>query len=148
MIFVSRSVSCMQQIRVLIANHHPIVRNGLRALLERDSRIRVVAEAANGREAITLADYRHPEVVVLDVDLHLIRGIDVARAISESEPKTRIVFVSSVAEESYVQEAFRAGARGYVLENLAQTDLLTAISAVVEGGVFVSSPAGCTATGE
>jgi len=108
----------------------------------------VVGEAANGREALVLAEYHRPEVVVLEVDLELVRGIDVARAICAREPMTRILFVSSLSDESYVEEAFRAGARGYVLENLVQTDLLPAISAVAEGTVFVSSLAGCTAPGE
>ncbi|HEY1950463.1 MAG TPA: response regulator transcription factor [Bryobacteraceae bacterium] len=134
----------MEHIRVLLANHHPIVRNGLRSLLERDSKIRVVGEAANGREAIVLTEYQRPDVAILDLELHSVRGIDVARTISSKDPKTRVVFVSGLMDEGYLQEAFNAGARGYVLGDSAQADLVRAVSVVAAGGMFLSPLIGCT----
>lgn len=133
----------MEQIRVLVANPHPIVRNGLRCLLERDSKIRVIGEAANRREAILLAEYQHPDVAVLDVTLHSVRGIDAVHTIASREPRTRIVILGAVADESYVQEAFHAGALAYVLADDAQTDLLRAVFLVAADRVFMSPAVRC-----
>lgn len=132
----------MQPIRVLLANPHPIVRSELRSLLERDPLIRVVGEAANGREAIVLAEYQRPAVAILEMNFDRIRGIDVARAILSGSSVTRIVFVSAVGDEGYVDEAFHAGARGYVLGNSADTDLCRAVAVVAAGGAFLSSSIG------
>src|SRR5579875_779502 len=128
----------MQPIRVLLANPHPIVRNELRSLLERDSRIRVIGEAANGRETLQLAEYLHPELAIIDVTLSSIRAIDAARIISSKQPKTKVVILGALAQEGYVREAFLAGARAYVLEDSAQTDLFRAVFAVASGGIFLS----------
>ena len=128
----------MEQIRVLLANHQPIVRNGLRSLLERDSKIRVIGEAANGQEAVVLAQYQHPDVAILDVQLDSVRGIDAARTLSSKELKIRVVILGTLTDESYVQEAFTAGARGYVLGDSAQSDLQRAVFVVAAGGIFLS----------
>ena len=128
----------MKSIRLLLANCQPIFRNSLRLLLERDPEVQVVAEAANGREAIVLAEYQNPEVVLLDIQLPHVPGITAAREISSKRPDTKIIFVSMLTDESYVQEAFKAGARGYVLGDTAQTDLPIAIKTVAKGGAFLS----------
>lgn len=132
----------MEPIRVLLANHQPIVRNGLRCLLQRDAKIQVRAEAANGNEAIALAQFQRPDVAILDVKLDSVRGIDAARTLCAKEPATKIIILGTVVDEGYVQEAFAAGARGYVLSDFAQPDLLRAVFAVAAGRFFLSSAAG------
>ncbi len=123
----------MQPIRLLLANHQPIIRNGLRSLLEREREFRVVAEAANGREAVVLAEFKHPDVVLLEIGLPLVSGIGVVREIS-----AKAIFVTAHTEEGYVLEAFRAGARGYVAGDAAASDLAQAIHVVAAGGMFLS----------
>lgn len=128
----------MQPLRVLLENHHPIVRSALRALLERDSRIRVVGEASNGQEAIQLGQYQHLDVAILDVRVHSGRGTDVTRTLLSHQPHTRVLIFGPLTDESYVREAFKAGARGYVLSDVAQADLLRAVFVVASGGTFLS----------
>lgn len=128
----------MDPIRVLLCNHHPIIRSGLRLLLEREPEIRVVGEAADSREAVALTGYRHPTVVLLDVKLPYTNGIMTAREISSNTHGTGVVFVSEHVDEEYVVEAFKAGARGYVLADSVQTDLIRAIRVVAKGGRFLS----------
>lgn len=128
----------MDPIRVLVCNHHPIVRSGLRLLLEREPEIRVIGEAANGREAVALTEFRHPEVVVLDVQLPHRSGITSAREISTKAANVGIVFVSEYTDQEYITEAFKAGARGYVRADSAQSDLIRAIQVVATGGRFLS----------
>lgn len=128
----------MKPTRILLCNHHPIVRSGLRLLLERESAFRVIGEAANGREAVVLAEHTHPEVVLLDVKLPYVNGIVAAREICSKDRKVGIIFVSVHVDEEYVAEAFKAGARGYVLADSAQSDLIRAIRVVARGNRFLS----------
>jgi len=129
-------------IRILLANHQPIVRSGLRLLLERESEFRVVAEAANGQEAMILAEYRRPDVALLEIKLPHLNGIAVAREISSRAAHSKPVFVTAHTDEGYVHEAFKAGARGYVAGDSATMDLPRAIRTVACGGFFLS-PAIC-----
>jgi DNA-binding NarL/FixJ family response regulator len=128
----------MMPFRILLANPHPIVRSNLRLLLERERDLQVVAEAANGREAVVLADYRHPDIVLLDVNLPHVSGIAATREILAKNPNTAVIFVTPHSDETYVTEAFNAGARAYVIEDAAETDLLPAIKAAGTGGTFIS----------
>jgi len=107
-------------------------------LLERESTFRVIGEAANGREALVLAEHTHPEVVLLDVKLPLMNGLVAAREISSKDRNVGIIFVSVHVDEEYVAEAFKAGARGYVLADSAQSDLIRAIRVVARGDRFLS----------
>jgi DNA-binding NarL/FixJ family response regulator len=128
----------MGQIRLVLANHHPIVRTTLRGLLEKEPDFEIVGEAANGREAVVLADYRRPDIVVLDIHLPLINGIPAAMEILSRSPQAGIIMVSGLADEEYVVEAFKAGARGYVRADSAQTDLVAAVRALIQGNSYVS----------
>jgi DNA-binding NarL/FixJ family response regulator len=128
----------MGQIRILLANHHPIVRTTLRHLLEKETGFEIVGEAANGREAIVLADYRRPDVVLLDIHLPLVNGISAASEILSENPAAGIIIVSSFADEEYVSRAFKAGIRGYVHADHARTDLATAVCSVARGESYVS----------
>lgn len=128
----------MKPTRILLCNHHPIVRSGLRLLLERESAFRVIGEAANGREAVVLAEHTHPDVVLLDIKLPQMSGIVAAREISSKQRNVGIIFVTVHVDEEYVAEAWKAGARGYVPADSAQSDLIRAIRVVARGDRFLS----------
>jgi len=128
----------MSPIRILLADDHTVVRKGLRLLLESQAGFSVVADAANGREAAALSAEHHPDVVVMDVAMPILNGIEAARQILSKQPDTAIVFLSMHADESYVLRALKAGARGYLLKDSAEHDLIDATHAVSEGKAFFS----------
>jgi DNA-binding NarL/FixJ family response regulator len=128
----------MEPIRIVLANHHPIIRSNLRSLLEREPAVRVIGEAADGREAVALSEYLHPDLVLLDVKLPPLNGICTAREIISKRQTSKIIFVAVLTDQEYVSEALKAGARGYVLEDVASTDLFRAIRVVAGGGSFLS----------
>ncbi len=127
----------MKQIRILLADDHTVVRKGLRLLLE-SAGMTVVADAADGRETITLCEQHSPDVVVMDVAMPTLNGIEAARQISAKMPQTAIVFLSMHSDEGYVLRALKAGARAYLLKDSAEHDLINAIQAVSEGKAFFS----------
>jgi DNA-binding NarL/FixJ family response regulator len=133
----------MQPIRILLASHQPIVRSGLRLFLERQPGFQVVAEAANGREAIVLTEFTHPNVALLEIELPQINGIAVAKRLASQEGSARPLFVTTHTDKGYAIEAFKAGARGFVSADSATADLPRAIR-VVNGGRFFLSPAICS----
>jgi DNA-binding NarL/FixJ family response regulator len=126
------------RIRILIADDHPLVRSGLRFLLEREKEFEVVAEAADGYEAIDLALLHKPEVILLDVGMPRLSGPDSALAISQKLPSARIVMVSMHSDEAYVLRALKAGARGYLLKASPEADVLAAVRAVAAGNAWFS----------
>lgn len=128
-------------VRVLLADDHGIVRSGLRMLLERQPDIAVVAEAADGVEAVERALAERPDVAVLDVSMPRLTGLQAAREIVAQAPATRALLLSMHDDDRYVIEAVRAGAVGYVLKRAADTDLIAAVRAVVGGAPFVSPAA-------
>jgi len=130
--------SSASAVRILLANHQPIVRSGLRILLEHEAEFQIVAEAANGREALALAEFRRPAIVLLEIELPEVKGIAVAKLLSSASYAPRIIFVTARTDIVYVIEAFRAGARGFVAGDSASMDLAMAIRAVAAGGLFVS----------
>jgi DNA-binding NarL/FixJ family response regulator len=122
----------------MIADDHPLVRSGLRGLLERDGEFQVVAEAADGCEAIDLALLHKPDVILLDVGMPRLSGPDAAQSISQKLPATRIVMLSMHSDEAYVLRALKAGARGYLLKASPEADVLAAIRAVAAGNAYFS----------
>jgi DNA-binding NarL/FixJ family response regulator len=126
------------RVRVMIADDHPLVRSGLRALLERDGEFQVIAEAADGYEAIDLAVLHKPDVVLLDVGMPRLSGPDAAQSISQKLPAARIVMLSMHSDEGYVLRALKAGARGYLLKASPEADVLAAIRAVAAGNAYFS----------
>jgi len=128
----------MKPIRILLADDHTVVRKGLRLLLENEPGFHVVADAATGREAVTLAEQHEPDVVVMDIAMPLLNGIEAARQILAKTPRAAVVFLSMHADESYVLRALKAGARAYLLKDSAEQDLINAVRAVAEGKAFFS----------
>ena len=123
--------------RVLLADDHALVRQGLKALLEKQG-IQVVSEAPDGQEAVRLAEKAQPEVAILDIRMPLLNGVDAARELIKSTPKTKVILLTQHDEDQYVTEALRAGVKGYVLKSQAAEDLVHAIREVCKGSVYLS----------
>jgi two-component system, NarL family, response regulator NreC len=125
-------------VRIVLADDHTVVRKGLRLLLESVPQFQVVADAADGRQAVALAEEQRPDVVVMDIAMPILNGIEAARQISAKLPQTAIVFLSMHSDEAYVSKALKAGARAYLLKDSAENDLINAVEAVSEGKSFFS----------
>lgn len=132
----------MKPLRIVLADDHTVMRGGLRLLLEREPGFGVVGEASNGREAIQLAEEHSPDVVVMDVAMPTLNGIEAAARIATVRPHTAIVILSMHSDESYVLRALKAGARGYLLKDSAEADLIQAVRAVSDGKAFFSPAIG------
>jgi two-component system, NarL family, response regulator NreC len=128
----------MISVRIVLADDHTIVRHGLRLVLERQPDFAVVGEANNGREAIDVVIRESPDVAIVDIAMPLLNGIEAAKRINEERPKTAVVILSMHSDEGYILKALRAGARGYLLKDSAETDLIQAIRAVCAGKAFFS----------
>lgn len=123
---------------ILLADDHTIVRQGLRALLEEEPDLTVIGEAGSGLEAIRMASEFKPEVIVLDIMMEDISGIEAARQIVENCPKTAIVILSMYADRRHVLEALQAGARAYLVKKSADSELVQAVRQVVVGRRYLS----------
>jgi len=128
----------MKSIRVLLADDHKLMRAGLRLVVDQQPDLSVIGEADDGRQAVELARSLKPEVVVMDIGMANLNGIEAARQIVEMEHGPAVVMLSMHSDESYVLRALSAGARAYLLKDSATTDLVQAIHAVVEGKSFFS----------
>ena len=128
----------MKKIRVLLADDHTVIRAGLRALLERRPDLEVVGEAENGRQAVEMTSSLGPDVVVMDIGMPGLNGIEATRQIAKGQPAGAVVILSMHSDETYVMRALNAGARAYLLKDSAEADLLRAIQAVSQGKSFFS----------
>ena len=128
----------MKNLRVLLADDHIVMRAGLRALLDRQPNLEVVGECENGRETVELAGSLRPDVVVMDVGMPGLNGIEATKTIVDRHSSPAVVILSMHADESYVMRALKAGARGYLLKDSAAADLIGAIQAVSQGKSFFS----------
>jgi two-component system response regulator NreC len=128
----------VKPIRILLADDHTVMRRGLRLLLENQPGFTVVAEASDGRQAIEQAEITRPDVAVLDIAMPNLNGIEAAQRIAASVPQAAVVILSMHSDEGYVLRALKAGARGYLLKDSAEGDLIDAIRAVSEGKAFFS----------
>jgi len=128
----------MKTIRILLADDHTVVRKGLRLLLESQPGFLVIGDAANGREAVALAEQHTPDVVVMDVAMPTLNGIEAARQITAKQPQIAVVFLSMHSDEGYVLKALKAGGRAYILKDSAEHDLINAVKAVSGGKDFFS----------
>src|SRR5262245_21200893 len=124
-------------LRVLLADDHTLVRQGFKLMLERDG-LDVVGEASDGRDAVELARAHKPDIVVLDLYMPSLDGLDIARLILRDCPGTGVILLTVHAEEHQVMEAIRSGVRGYVLKTQTWPDLVNAIQEVARGNVYLS----------
>jgi len=128
----------MKLVRVLLADDHNLIRAGLVLVVQQQPVLSVIGEADDGRQAVQLVESLKPDVVVMDIGMPNLNGIEAARQITASRPDTAVVILSMHADEGYVLRALKAGARAYLLKDSATTDLVQAIRAVVEGKSFFS----------
>lgn len=129
----------MDSISVLVADDHAVVREGLRRLLETEQDIILVGEAGNGTEAVEKVRRLHPDVVVLDISMPKLCGLDAAPDIRRESPETQVVVLSMHENEGYIYQMFRSGTIGYVLKGSPSAEILLAIRAAKKGEHFVSS---------
>lgn len=129
----------MPPVRILIADDHPLVRNGLRSLLTTAEDLEVVGEAATGEEAIALAETLQPDVIVMDLRMPGINGIEATRRITQAHPHIRVLVVTLFEDDDSVFAALRVGARGYVLKDANEVEVLRAIRAVSGGDAIFSA---------
>ena len=128
----------MSAIRILLADDHGVVRKGLRFLLEQQPGMQVVGEASDGREAVTLARDLDPDVVIMDIAMPHLNGIDAAAQIVKASLKIGIIMLSMYSDEGYLVRALSAGAKGYLLKDSAEVDLVRAVQTVAQGRPFFS----------
>jgi len=126
------------EINIVLADDHPLIREGLRDAINREPGLRVVAEAADGKAALQQIEMMKPNVAVLDVDMPLLDGMGVARAIREKRIQVEIVFLTVHREGDLLEEATNLGARGYVLKDSAAADVISAIRVVARGDHYIS----------
>jgi DNA-binding NarL/FixJ family response regulator len=128
----------MNSLRIVLADDHVVVRNGLRLILEQQPDFEVVGEASDGREVVRLAEIEEPDVVVMDIGMPNLNGIEATRRIVVSRPKTAVVILSMHSDEGYVVRSLKAGVRAYLLKDSAEADLIAAIRAISTGRSFFS----------
>ena len=128
----------MEKIRVLLADDHTVVRQGLRALLAAEEDIEIVGEAENGRQAIQLVKKLLPDVAVIDIAMPVLNGLEATRQITRSVPSTKVLILSSYSDDEYVQQLTEAGAAGYLVKQTAANELLKAIREAERGNAYFS----------
>lgn len=127
----------MAKIRILIADDHPILRAGLRVLINSQTDMQVVDEAADGRETVRKAADLQPDIIVMDLTMPACGGVQAMEAVRRSSPRTKVLVLSMHSDPAYVRTAMAAGARGYIPKQAADTELLTGLRAVHQGQVFI-----------
>jgi len=128
----------MNKIKVLLAEDHTIVRKGLRSLLDEETNIEVIGEAQDGREAIQKAQQLHPDIVLMDITMPRLNGLEATRQIKKRSPQVKVLALTMHANEEYIFQILQAGASGYVLKQAVVTELVSAIQAVHRGDSFLS----------
>lgn len=127
-----------KKIKILFADDHSVVRDGLRALFSSSPRFDIVGEAADGEQALRLAAKKHPEVLLLDITMPKVSGIEATRQIKQSQPHTKVLILTVHEEAEYIQEIINAGANGYVLKTADSKEIFAAVQAVAAGEQFFS----------
>jgi DNA-binding NarL/FixJ family response regulator len=128
----------MKKITVLLADDHTVVRQGLRILLEAEDDMKVVGEAETGRQAVQMSKKLQPAVIVLDLAMPVLNGLEATRQITREAPNTKVLILSSYSDDDYVQQLIAEGAIGYLVKQTAANDLLKAIREAVKGNAFFS----------
>lgn len=141
------SESSRGPIRVLLADDHELVRDGIRARLQKVSELEVVGEATNGREAVRMTRNLKPDVLLMDVSMPIMNGLEAAMEIRKTQPDVAVLILSVYDNPEYVRGVVQAGARGYILKDISAQEMITAITSVASGGYFFSSAIGPTLVG-
>jgi two-component system response regulator NreC len=128
----------MDRIRIVIADDHEMLREGLKSLMERETDMEVVGEAQNGKETLSVAAQTAPHIVVMDVAMSDLNGIEATRRLKKTSPAIKVIGLSGHPNRSYVAEMLKAGASGYVLKNRAYEDLVRAVREVLKGNMYLS----------
>src|SRR6476646_633626 len=123
--------------RILLADDHALVRQGLKAFLEKQG-FQIVAEVSDGQETLRSAEKTKPDLAIIDISMPILNGIDTARELKKSSPKTKVILLTQHDEDQYVTESMRAGVKGYVLKRQAADDLVHAIQEVCRGSIYLS----------
>ncbi|HET7107899.1 MAG TPA: response regulator transcription factor [Candidatus Acidoferrum sp.] len=123
--------------RIVLADDHVLVRQGLKSLLEREH-FQVMAEASDGQDAVRLTEAHQPDIAIMDISMPTLNGIDAARGLLRSAPKTKVILLTQHEEEQYIHEALEAGVKGYVLKSQVANDLIQAIRQVGRGEFYLS----------
>jgi len=124
--------------KILLADDHNVLRKGLRRILEEHADLEVVGEASDGREAVNLNNLLRPDIVVMDIAMPLMNGLEATRQILQRSSDVNVLILSMYSDENYVVQVLRAGARGYLLKDTAEEDLITAVRTVAKGQPFFS----------
>jgi len=127
-----------RKLRILLADDHAVVRQGFRRILESQPDMEIIGEAGNGREAVDLAEKLTPDLIVMDVAMPELNGIEATRRLKESSPRTRVLALSMHKDAVYVREILRAGAQGYLLKDAIDADLVAAVRSVAKGEGYLS----------
>lgn len=130
----------METIRILLADDHTLVRGGIRALLRDLDGVQVVAEAGDGREALRLVESHQPDIVLMDIAMSGMNGLEATMRLSKEHPRVRVIILSMHTNEEYVLQALRAGAAGYLLKDAGIAELEIALNAVARGETYLSPP--------
>lgn len=128
----------MHEVTVLLADDHSIVRRGLRAIIEGQPEMTVVGEAITGRELVQMCEQLRPKLAIVDIAMPQLNGIDATEQVTKHWPDTKVIILSMHSDEAYILRALTAGAKGYILKDSAETDLIPAINAVLRGRPYFS----------
>lgn len=125
-------------VRIVLADDHNLVRDGIKAIIAQDQNMQVVGEADNGRDAVELVRQHHPDIVILDITMPRLNGIDSAVEIKKNHPQVKIITLTMHSDKQFVKKMLEIGASGYILKSSASQDLLTAINMVMSGNIYLS----------
>jgi DNA-binding NarL/FixJ family response regulator len=126
-------------IKILLVDDHAVVRDGIRARLERSADFEVVGEAVNGREAIQKVEELEPDVVLMDISMPVMNGMDAARYLRENHPDTKVIILTMHEHKEYIQGVIRCGAQGYIVKDVTAQEMISAIKTVIGGETYYSS---------
>ena len=125
-------------VKIILADDHTIVRQGLAKLLEGEPDFQVVGEAENGREAVSKVEELRPDVVIMDISMPMLNGIEATRQIKKTRPRTKIIILSMHCHDRYIKELFSLGASGYLLKDSTGSDIVKAVQAAINGDTYMS----------